>query len=67
MKSVDLKPNIKVIESMVNAEEDKVNVKALKKENKSRGEKLETKCLEYKHLTGELENTKKERNYLLLP
>ena len=63
MKSVDLKPNIKVIESMVNAEEDKVNVKALKKENKSLGEKLKTKCLE--HLKGELENTKKERNYLL--
>ena len=43
-----------------------MNVKALKKENKSLGEKLETKCLEYKHLKGELENTKKERNYLLL-
>ena len=34
---------IKVIESTVNAEEDKVNVKALKKEINR--EKLETKCL----------------------
>ena len=58
---------VKVTESMVNAEGDKVKVKALRKENKSLGEKLETKCLEYKHLKGELENTKKERNYLLWP
>ena len=34
---------IKVIESTVNAEEDKENVKALKKEINR--EKLETKCL----------------------
>ena len=56
---------VKVTESMVNAEGDKVNLKALNKENKSLGEKLKTKCLE--HLKGELENTKKERNYLLQP
>ena len=51
-------------ESMVDAEGDNVNVKALKKENKSLVEKIETKCKEYKHLKGKFDNTKKEKNIL---
>lgn len=56
--------NKELIESLAKVEQSVENVKAIRSENKSLKEKLESRSLEFKHLKSDLENINKEKNIL---